>query len=130
MDKNEEILEEIKKLKAKIKELGEQLIDFELPKNYDKMTQEEKQAYHQKQDKLKKEALNNMDNYSVVVEDHTMVTYPKTKAIVNKFAREVGKILTTIPLVRDTFKRSIPEKFKDLHKQNLENIFSQLQFAH
>ena len=54
------------------------------------MTEEEKKAYHQKQDKLKKEALSNMDNYSVVVNDHTMVTYPKTRLIVNKFARENG----------------------------------------
>ena len=75
MDNRDEILEEIKKLKAQIKELSEQLIDFELPKNYDKMSDEEKKAYHKKQEKLKKEALNNMDNYSVVVNDHTMVTY-------------------------------------------------------
>ena len=121
MDRKEEILEEIKKIKQKLKELDDKLIDFELPKNYDKMTDAEKKAYHKKQDKLKKEALKNMDNYSVVVSDYTMVKYPKNKAIVNKFGRE-NRVLHTIALVRDAFKKSIPEKQKNLHKQNLEKI--------
>ena len=126
MDKKEEILEEIKKLKAQLKELDDQIIDFELPKNYDKMSDEEKKAYHAKQEKLIKEALKNMDNYSVVVSSHTMVSYPKSKAIVNKFSRDVGK-LTSIKLVRDTFKRNVPEKHKELHKKNLEEITKQIE---
>lgn len=121
MDRKEEILEEIKKIKQKLKELDDKLIDFELPKNYDKMTDTEKKAYHKKQDKLKKEALKNMDNYSVVVSDYTMVKYPKNKAIVNKFGRE-HRVLHTIALVRDAFKKSIPEKQKNLHKDKLEQI--------
>ena len=79
MGKKEEILEEIKKLKEQLKELDDQVIDFVLPKNYDKMSDEEKKAYHAKQEKLKKEALKNSDNYSVVVNSHTMVSYPKSK---------------------------------------------------
>lgn len=126
MDKKEEILEEIKKIKQKLKELDDKLIDFELPKNYDKMTDAEKKAYHKKQDKLKKEALNNMDNYSVVVNDYTMVSYPKNKAVTNKFARE-HRVLYTIALIRDAFKKSIPDKYKDLHKQNLEKIEKQIE---
>ena len=126
MDKKEEILEEIKKIKQKLKELDDKLIDFELPKNYDKMTDAEKKAYHKKQDKLKKEALNNMDNYSVVVNDYTMVSYPKNKAVVNKFARE-HRVLYTIALIRDAFKKCIPDKYKDLHKQNLEKIEKQIE---
>ena len=126
MDKKEEILEEIKKIKQKLKELDDKLIDFELPKNYDKMTDAEKKAYHKKQDKLKKEALNNMDNYSVVVNGYTMVKYPKNKAVINKFARE-HRVLNTIPLIRDAFKKSIPDKYKELHKQNLETIEKQIE---
>ncbi len=126
MGKKEEILEEIKKLKDQLKELDDQLIDFELPKNYDKMTDAEKKAYHAKQEKLKKEALKNTDNYSVVVDNHTMVSYPKSKAIVNKFARDVGG-LKSLKLVRDTFKRNISEKEKEFHKQNLEEINKQIE---
>lgn len=121
MDEKQKILEEIKKLKEQIKELGEQIIDFELPKNYDKMSEEEKKAYHQKQDKLKKSAMANMDNYSVVKNDYTMVKYPKAKPSVFAFAKEFG-LLTTIPLQRDTFKRVVPEKYKELHKTNLKEI--------
>lgn len=121
MDEKQKILEEIKKLKQQLKELDDQIIDFELPKNYDKMSDEEKKAYHKRQDKLKLEALNNMDNYSVVVNDYTMVKYPKGNNSVFAFAKEFGT-LTTIPLVRETFRRVIPEKYKDLHKENLKEI--------
>lgn len=121
MDEKQEILEEIKRIKQQLKELDDQIIDFELPKNYDKMSEEEKKAYHKRQDKLKQEALKNMDNYSVVVNDYTMVKYPKGNNSVFAFAKEFGS-LTTIPLVRDTFKRAIPEKYKELHKENLKEI--------
>lgn len=121
-----EILEEIKRLKAQIKDLEDQIIDFDLPKNYNSMSEEEKKAYHQKQDKLKREALKNMDNYSVVKNDYTMVSYPKTRAIVNKFAKDVGK-LTSIPLIRETFKRNVAENYKELHKKNLEEIEKQIE---
>ena len=53
----EEILEQIKKLKKQLEDLNGQIIDFELPKNYDKMSKEEQKAYHKKQEKLKKDAL-------------------------------------------------------------------------
>ena len=117
----EEILEQIEKLKKQLEELNGQIIDFELPKNYDKMSNEEKKAYHKKQDQLKKQALKNMDNYSVVEADYTMVSYPKNKDIVGAFKKDVGK-LTTIPLERDTFKRTTSDKVKELHKNNLEEI--------
>ena len=73
----EEILEQIERLKKQLEELNSKIIDFELPNNYDKMSKEEKKAYHKKQDKLKKEVLANLDNYSVIVDDHTIVKYPK-----------------------------------------------------
>lgn len=117
----EEILEQIEKLKKQLEDLNGQIIDFELPKNYDKMSNEEKKAYHKKQDQLKKQALKNMDNYSVVETDYTMVSYPKNKDIVGSFKKDVGK-LTTIPLERDTFKRTTSDKVKELHKNNLEEI--------
>ncbi len=121
MNEREQILEEIENLKKQLEELDGMFIDFELPKNYDKMSDEEKKAYHKKQEKLKKEALKNMDNYSVVTNGYTMVSYPKNKASVSQFMRDVGT-LSTIPLTRDTFNRVIPEKYKQLHKQNLEEI--------
>ncbi len=116
-----EILEQIEQLKKKIEELQGRFIDFELPKNYDKMSKEEQKAYHKEQKKLKQEALREMDNYSVVTNDHTMVAFPKKRAGLISFKREVGE-LSTIPLERDTFKRSIPEKYKSVHKNNLEEI--------
>jgi len=100
----EEILEQIEKLKKQLEDLNGQIIDFELPKNYDKMSKEEKQAYHKKQEQLKKQALKNMNNYSVVEDGYTMVSYPKNRNIVNAFKKDVGK-LSTIPLERDTFRR-------------------------
>lgn len=121
MNEREQILEEIENLKKQLEELDGKFIDFELPKNYDKMSDEEKKAYHKKQEKLKKEALKNMDNYSVVTNGYTMVSYPKNKASISQFMRDVGA-LSTIPLTRDTFNRVIPEKYKQLHKQNLEEI--------
>ena len=117
----EEILEKIEALKKQIEDLNGQIIDFELPKNYDKMSKEEKKAYHKKQEQLKKAALKDMDNYSVVGDNYTMVTYPKNRAIVNSFRRDVGK-LSTIELERDTFKRTTPEKVKEQHKKDLEEI--------
>ena len=117
----EEILEQIKKLKKQLEDLNGQIIDFELPKNYDKMSKEEQKAYHKKQEKLKKDALKNMDNYSVVENNYTMVSYPKNRAIVGPFKKEVGK-LTTIPIERDTFKRTTSDEVKELHKNNLEEI--------
>lgn len=116
-----EILEEIENLKRQIEELKGQFIDLDLPKNYDAMTEEEKKTYHKKQDKLKKEALSDMSNYSVVNDDYTIVSYPKNKNIVNRFMREVGEF-SSIPLERDTFNRVVPEKYKQLHKQNLSDI--------
>jgi len=117
----EEILEQIEKLKKQLEDLNGQIIDFELPKNYDKMSKEEKQAYHKKQEQLKKQALKNMNNYSVVEDGYTMVSYPKNRNIVNAFKKDVGK-LSTIPLERDTFKRTTSDKVKELHKNNLEEI--------
>ena len=81
MEEKEKILEEIEKLKKRIEELNASFIDFELPKNYDKMTKEEQQAYHKKQEKLKKQALENMNNYSVVSKNYTIVSYPKNKTV-------------------------------------------------
>lgn len=123
---NEEILEEIKQLKKQIDELGRQVIDFKLPKNYEQMSEEEKKAYQKRQEQLKKQALKELDNYSVVLNDYTMVSYPKNKNIVVSFLRDVGS-LSSIPLERDTFKRTIPEKFKELHKKNLEEIEAQIE---
>ena len=117
----EEILEKIEALKKQIEDLNGQIIDFELPKNYDKMSKEEKKAYHKKQEQLKRAALNDMDNYSVVVNNHTMVSYPKNRAIVGSFKKDVGK-LSTIELERDIFKRTTPEKVKEQHKKELEEI--------
>lgn len=125
MDEREQILEEIKRLKQEIAELQDQFIDFELPKNYDKMTEEEKKAYHKKQDSLKRAALNDMDNYSVV-KSHTMVSYPKNRAIARTFLREAVRF-DSIPLERKTFGKDIPEKFKKLHKENLEKIQKQIE---
>ena len=121
----EEILEQIERLKKQLEELNSKIIDFELPNNYDKMSKEEKKAYHKKQEKLKKEALANLDNYSVIVDDHTIVKYPKNKEVARLLKKSVGG-LTSIPLERDTFKRTTPEKFKELHKQNLEKIEKQI----
>lgn len=117
----EQILDEIEKLKKQIEELNGKIIDKELPKDYEKMSEEEKKAYKKRQDKLKKEALMNIDNYSVVVNNHTMVSYSKNKAMVNSFVRDVGK-LSSIPLTRDTFTRTVPDNYKDLHRKNLEEI--------
>ena len=117
----EEILEQIEKLKKQLEDLNGQIIDFELPKNYDKMSKEEKQAYHKKQEQLKKQALKNMNNYSVVEDGYTMVSYPKNRNIVGLFKKDVGN-LSTIPLERDTFKRTTSDKVKELHKNNLEEI--------
>lgn len=117
----EEILEQIEKLKKQLEDLNGQIIDFELPKNYDKMSKEEKQAYHKKQAQLKKQALKNMNNYSVVEDGYTMVSYPKNRNIVGLFKKDVGN-LSTIPLERDTFKRTTSDKVKELHKNNLEEI--------
>lgn len=120
MDEKEQIMNEIERLKKQLEDLSGQLIDFELPKNYDQMTEEEKKAYHKKQDSLKLQAMKNMNNYSVV-RSHTMVSYPLNRSCARNFLREVGA-LTSIPLERDTFKRTIPEKYKILHKENLEEI--------
>lgn len=125
MDEREQILEEIKRLKQEIAELQDQFIDFELPKNYDKMSKEEKNAYHKKQDSLKQEAFKDINNYSVV-KSHTMVSYPKNKNTVKKFAQENASI-NSIPLETKTFGRDIPEKFKKLHKDNLEKIQRQIE---
>ena len=121
MESKEEILEEIKRLKQQLKELGEQIIDFELPKNYDKMSDEEKKAYHKRQDELKRKALENMDNYSVIVNDYAIVKYPSNKTIVKKFAREVAPF-SVIPLERDTFKKTVSESVREKHKQDLSDI--------
>lgn len=123
---NNEILEEIKKLKNQIDELNLQIIDFKLPKNYEKMSDDEKKAYQQRQEQLKKQALKDLDNYSVVTNNYTMVSYPKKKNIVVAFLKDVGS-LSSIPLERDTFKRVIPEKYKELHKKNLEEIEAQIE---
>ena len=45
MEDREQILEEIERLKKRLEELNDSIIDLELPKNYDKMTKEEKKAY-------------------------------------------------------------------------------------
>ena len=124
--KKEEILEQIKNLKKQIEELSQELIDFELPKNYSKMTKEERVAYHKKQDKLKKAALKNMDNYSVVENNYTMVKYPKNRAIIGFVKRQIGT-LTSLSLERDTFKRTTSEKTKELHRKNLEEIEKQIE---
>ena len=87
----EEILEKIEQLKKQLEELNGQIIDFELPKNYEKMSKEEKKAYHKKQEQLKRKALGDMENYSVVGDNYTMVTYPKTRSIVAAFKKEVWK---------------------------------------
>lgn len=117
----QQILDEINSLKKQIEELNGKIIDLEPPKGFDKMTEEEKKAYKKKQDKIKKQALRDMNNYSVVVSDHTMVSFPKNKSVVNSFAREV-KFLTSIPLLRDTFTRIVPENYKKIHKKNLNDI--------
>ena len=121
MEEREQILEEIEKLKKRLEELNASFIDFELPKNYDKMTKEEKKAYHKQQDKLKKAALEDMSNYSVVSPNYAMVTYPKDKSIVAPFKRDVGT-LSSIPLERDTFKRTTSEKVKQQHRKDLKDI--------
>jgi len=121
MEEKEKILEEIEQLKKRLEELNDSFIDFELPKNYDKMTKEEQKAYHKKQEKLKKAALEDMSNYSVVSKNCTMVSYPENRTIVNSFKRDVG-VLSSIPLERDTFKRTTPEKVKQQHRKDLKNI--------
>lgn len=121
MEEREQILEEIENLKKRLEELNNSFIDFELPKNYDKMTKEEQKAYHKKQEKLKKAALEDMSNYSVVSKNCTMVSYPENRTIVNSFKRDVG-VLSSIPLERDTFKRTTPEKVKQQHRKDLKNI--------
>lgn len=121
MESREEILEEIKRLKQQLKEVEESMIDFELPKNYDKMTNEEKKAYHKKQERLKKEALADMNNYSVVSKNYAMVSYPEKKASVGAFKKDVGT-LTSIPLERDTFKRTTSDKVKQEHRKKLKEI--------
>ena len=120
---DKEILEEIKRLKQEIEELKGQLIDFELPKNYDQMSDEEKTAYQQKQKNLKKAALANMDNYSVIVNDYTVAKYPKNKNLVKKFAKEVGN-LSSVSLERGMFTRTVSDKTKEQHRKNLEAIDS------
>lgn len=117
----EEILQEIEMLKKQLKELDDKVIDFALPKNYDKMTEDEKKAYQKNQEELKKQALKDMNNYSVVANDYTMVKYPKNRRIVPKFLSDVGS-LSSIPIERDIFKRTIPDNYKELHKKNLEEI--------
>ena len=119
MDRKE-ILEQIEKIKKQIEELNGQFIDFDLPKNYDKMSKEEKKAYHKKQEQLKRQALKDMKNYSVVDNNYTMVTYPKNRASVVAFKRDV-RTLSSIPLERDVFKRTTSEKVKELHRKNLRN---------
>lgn len=121
MEEREQILEEIEKLKKKLEELNSSFIDFELPKNYEKMTKEEQKAYHKHQDKLKKAALEDMSNYSVVSKNYTMVSYPKNRTIVAPFKRDVGT-LSSIPLERDTFKRTTSEKVKQQHRKDLKEI--------
>lgn len=117
----EEILQEIKRLKEENERLKTEIIDFKLPKNYNEMTPEQQQAYHKKQKELKEKALADMSNYSVVKNDHTKFSCPKTKAILHKFIRDVGA-LGTIPIERDSFKKTIPEKFKEFHREQLETI--------
>lgn len=121
MNEREQILEEIENLKKQLAELDGKFIDFELPKNYGKMTEEEKKAYHKKQDKLKKEALRNMNNYSVVTNGYTMVSYPKNKNVARDFMRDLG-VLRSIPLERGTFNRVVPEKYVTSHKNKLAEI--------
>ena len=50
-----------------------------------------------------------------------MVSYPENRTIVNSFKRDVG-VLSSIPLERDTFKRTTPEKVKQQHRKDLKNI--------
>ncbi len=121
MEEKEKILEEIERIKKRLEELNNSFIDFELPKNYDKMTKEEQKAYHKNQEKLKKAALENMSNYSVVSKNYTMVSYPENKASVSSFKREFG-ILSSIPLERDTFKRTTSDKVKQQHRKDLKTI--------
>ena len=124
--KKDEILEQIKNLKKQIEELNSQFIDFDLPKNYSKMTKEEKTAYHKIQDKLKKAALKNMDNYSVVKNYYTIVKYPNNRAVIGITKRQVGS-LSSHALERDTFKRTTSDKVKERHKKNLEEIEKQIE---
>lgn len=121
MEDREQILEEIERLKKRLEELNDSIIDLELPKNYDKMTKEEQKAYHKKQEKLRRAALENMDNYSVVSKNHTMVSYPEERSIVGLFKNDVGT-LSSLPLERDTFKRTTPEKVKQQHRKDLKAI--------
>ena len=103
----QEILEEIKRLKAENERLESELIDFKLPNNYDDMTDEEKKAYHKKQESLKRKALRDMENFSLVKNTETKFSYPKSKSNIFKFSKEVGK-LKTIKIERNNFKKSIP----------------------
>lgn len=117
----EEILQEIKRLKEENERLKSEIIDFKLPKNYNEMTPTEQQAYHKKQKELKQKALSDMSNYSVVKNNHTKFSRPKSKAVLHKFVRDVG-LLGSIPIERDAFRKSIPEKYKEFHREQLETI--------
>ena len=120
-ESKEEILEKIKSLKKQLEDLNNQIIDFDLPKNYNQMSDEEKKAYQQRQDMLKKQALSDIENYSVIINDYTMVKYPEKRSIVPLFIRDVGS-LSALPIERGTFTKTIPEKYKEQHKKNLEEI--------
>lgn len=120
-ESKEEILEKIKSLKKQLEDLNSQIIDFDLPKNYNQMSDEEKKAYQQKQDMLKKQALSDIENYSVIINDYTMVKYPEKRSIVPIFIRDVGS-LSALPIERGTFTKTIPDKYKEQHKKDLEEI--------
>ena len=117
----DEILKEIKRLKEENERLKSELIDFKLPKNYNEMSEDEKKAYHKKQKELKTKALMDMENFSRVRDHHAKFSYPKTKSIVFKFVKDVGS-LNSIQIERDSFKKSIPDKFKEFHKDQLDTI--------
>ena len=116
----QELLEEIKRLKEEYKRLESELIDFKLPDNYNDMTEDEKKAYHKKQEEIKKKALLDVENYSQVKNTLTKFSRPKSKPNVYKFSKDVGK-LVTIKIERNNFKKSIPDEYKEFHKQQLED---------
>lgn len=116
----QELLEEIKRLREENERLESELIDFKLPKNYNDMSDDEKKAYHKKQEELKKNALKDMENFSQVKNTEAKFSYPKSKLSAFKFSKEVGK-LKTIKIERNNFKKSIPDEYKEFHKQQLED---------
>lgn len=117
----EEILKEIKRLKEENERLKSELIDFKLPKNYNEMSDEDKKAYHKKQKELKVQALKDIENFSQVRNRQAKFSYPKSKSIAYKFVKDIGS-LNTIQIERNSFKKSIPDKFKEFHKDQLETI--------